>query len=673
MKIRKAALLMTLALLAGIMPLTSQVIATPRTGQFKEQVRGVDLSKMVPGLLNYQGYLADASDSSAVTATLEMTFRLYDDEMSGTEMWSETHPAVEVAGGMFQVQLGSVTPFPAGLFDGTTLWLQTEVGPEALAPRKPITSVAYSQYAGRAEWADFCLLSVVDSAGVADNAYHLEDQALTDLDDRWVNEEDLDHLDATDGFPANAVYVDDAGRVGIGTTSPVTELEVNGAVTAATYWGDGSNLTGISGTADADWTVVGDDMYSAISGNVGIGRTNPAQVLDSPGPVRIGDDAFTFVSTVGLGIIANDATSTSIPLAVLNPSMDHILYAKGDGNVGIGTANPTAPLTIQTTSGRDIEFLSSGNNADIMSTAQMNVGTTGIQSVNLMTNGFYRIHVNGSGDVGIGTTSPVTELEVNGAVTADTYWGDGSNLTGIAGAPDADWTVSGDTVYHDTGPVGIGTDSPGYPLHVYDYAGYSPALAGYFHAVGHEFTGTAHAVYAVATTDDEIAYGIYSEANSTFNSEYAGFFNGGDVVVNNGWLGVGTPSPTVMLDVNGPARIRVLPTGPGTDLVADGSGNIMFKSSSRRYKKNIRELELSPETVLDLQPVRFQYKSTGQEDIGLIAEEVDEIAPDLVIHDLQGRPNAVKYDRVTLYLLELAREQQERIERLEDTIRERRD
>jgi hypothetical protein len=176
------------------------------------------LSTSVPGLLNYQGYLADAGDSSAVTTALEMTFRLFDSETKGAELWSETHPAVEVAAGLFQVMLGGVTAFPEALFDGTPLWLQTEVGAEILMPRKPLVSVGFSMRSGTADLADTAdfaahagnaviatealhathadtaqysytaSVGFVDSAATAGNAHHLQGQTLVDLDGRWVQQ-----------------------------------------------------------------------------------------------------------------------------------------------------------------------------------------------------------------------------------------------------------------------------------------------------------------------------------------------------------------------------------------------------------------------------------------------------------------------------------------------------
>jgi hypothetical protein len=191
----------------------TDALAARTTAQLDGRVRSLSFSKTVPNRLNYQGYLVDSADSMAVTDTLVMTFRLYDAEMGGLEQWAETHPEVPVMGGMFTVLLGDVSTFPSDLFSGSTLWLQTEVGAEVLSPRRPLVSVAYSL---RAQEADHATLA--DSAIVSGPV------------DYYVEEADLDHLDAADGDPDSALCVDDDGKVGIGTISPAARLDIRGTV-----------------------------------------------------------------------------------------------------------------------------------------------------------------------------------------------------------------------------------------------------------------------------------------------------------------------------------------------------------------------------------------------------------------------------------------------------------
>jgi hypothetical protein len=534
MRTNNLATFAALTVLIGVIFSATSVTAGKKTVGFDAQVHALDFSKAVPGQLNYQGFLVNAFDSSAATATLEMTFRLFDSETKGTQLWSETHPAVQASNGLFQALLGSITPFPDGLFDGSTLWLQTEVGAEILSPRKPLVSVAYSQ---RAEMAD--------QAIQADDADRLEGQSVADLDDRWVNEGDLDHLDAADGDPAGAVYVDDAGQVGIGTASPLTELDVSGSVSAVTYYGDGSNLTGISGTPDADWTISGNHMYSAVPGSVGIGTSSPENKLHIAGDVKAttyyGDGShLTGIS----GTTDNDWTING----------DDIYHETG--NVGIGTASPTAPLTIQTIPGTDVEFSSSGSNADMVASGQFNIGTSGIQNLHLMTGYLTRMCVTGTGQVGIGTTSPTQQLDVNGAINATTYYGDGSNLTGISSTPDGDWTISGDHVYHETGNVGIGTTDP---------------ILGRLEAVGFTCPGVYGASnnYAGVLGSSSNAQGVLGVSTSG----HAGYFLG-DVYVY-GKTGIGVETPAAKLDVNGDINADSLYRLAGSPVLsAEGPENL---------------------------------------------------------------------------------------------------
>ncbi|MCD6531264.1 hypothetical protein J7K99_02330 [bacterium] len=95
---------------------------------------------------------------------------------------------------------------------------------------------------------------------------------------------------------------DIGGNVGIGTTSPSYTLDVNGDVRISGKLVDGSGSAGTDGQIlqstgsgiqwvnpssinDGDWTISGSNMYSAVSGNVGIGTTSPSQKLEVAGNV----------------------------------------------------------------------------------------------------------------------------------------------------------------------------------------------------------------------------------------------------------------------------------------------------------------------------------------------------------------------------------------------------
>ena len=107
-------------------------------------------SAAVPTLMNYQGFLSTGSSQPAQGAHA-MTFSLYADSTEGVARWSESYAAVQVTAGVFNVLLGSVTPLPPSVFDGTSLWLQTDMDGVGLQPRQHIVTVAYSFHAAIAD------------------------------------------------------------------------------------------------------------------------------------------------------------------------------------------------------------------------------------------------------------------------------------------------------------------------------------------------------------------------------------------------------------------------------------------------------------------------------------------------------------------------------------------
>ena len=73
-------------------------------------------------------------------------------------------------------------------------------------------------------------------------------------------------------------------------------------------------------------------------------------------------------------------------------------------------------------------------------------------------------------------------------------------------------------------------------------------------------------------------------------------------------------------------------------VLIDSAGQLGTVSSSRRFKKEIKPMEKASEAILALKPVTFHYKSdeTNRPEFGLIAEEVAEVNPDLVVCDENG-------------------------------------
>jgi hypothetical protein len=91
----------------------------------------------------------------------------------------------------------------------------------------------------------------------------------------------------------------------------------------------------------------------------------------------------------------------------------------------------------------------------------------------------------------------------------------------------------------------------------------------------------------------------------------------------------------------------------GTPVMIDSAGQLGTTSSSRRFKKEIQPMDKASESLLALKPVTFHYKSdnTSTPQFGLIAEEVADINPDLVVRDEKGEIYTVRYDAVNAMLL----------------------
>ncbi len=99
---------------------------------------------------------------------------------------------------------------------------------------------------------------------------------------------------------------------------------------------------------------------------------------------------------------------------------------------------------------------------------------------------------------------------------------------------------------------------------------------------------------------------------------------------------------------------------------------IAYYSSDKRYKENIKPIESPIEKVKAISGVTFEWnekshKETGKKDVGVIAQEVEEVLPEIV----QTRDNgykAVDYQKLTAVLIEAVKDQQKQIDELKSII-----
>ncbi|MBI4422215.1 MAG: hypothetical protein HY554_00715, partial [Elusimicrobia bacterium] len=242
------------------------------------------------------------------------------------------------------------------------------------------------------------------------------------------------------------------GRVGAGSSDPPSRLTVvDGDVRIATTTGsrgiifqDHTTLTTAAG-ANA-WAASGSDIYSASGGNVGIGTTSPGGLGagGSPGILHVHD-----AGTVG------GTDFALLNLSAAHTGGDAVLGSLEFGSTGLsGGDKRTAMIT---SSKRDA--------LGVNPTGDLQFWTANGASAAA------RLTIQPDGDVGIGTTSPSSRLDVkDGDIRISTTSGsrgivfqDHTTLTTAAGANA--WTASGANLYNAAGGnVGVGSTNPGYPL-----------------------------------------------------------------------------------------------------------------------------------------------------------------------------------------------------------------
>ncbi len=188
--------------------------------------------------------------------------------------------------------------------------------------------------------------------------------------------------------------------------------------------------------------------------------------------------------------------------------------------------------------------------------------------------------------------------------------------------------------------VGVGTTAPSFRLHVID-----PSNAGL--RVQTNITGGTLASFG---------------GNGDFAIDAPGIVGGRFIVKENSFTGIGVAVPLDQLDVGNIIRVRGLGTGGNNSLCRNGSTQIAFCSSSLRYKINVAPFHSGLSLVNRLQPILFNWKTSGETDLGLGAEDVAKVEPLLVTHNEKGEIEGVKYDRIAVVLLNAVKEQQAQIQ-----------
>ena len=262
-----------------------------------------------------------------------------------------------------------------------------------------------------------------------------------------------------------------------------------------------------------------------------------------------------------------------------------------------------------------------------------------------------------------------------------------ANTSGVRNAAFGFQALSLNTTGTDNFAAGS-PDSGGWAtLNVNTTGSYNTAVGNA--ALSHNTTGSSNtatgyqAGYSLNGADGNTLVGyqsgyslVGSGYNNTFIGRGAGYYMTGtkNTILggyngNQGGLDIRTSSNYIVLsDGDGNPRMYIngsgtwfyatAPAGAGTNAVKYNSstGALTYDTSSARYKDNIRDSIYGLNHVMQMRSTQFEYKDTGRSDVGLIAEELDPIIPELVGKNADGQPDSVSYDRMVSVLVKAIQE-----------------
>jgi len=397
------------------------------------------------------------------------------------------------------------------------------------------------------------------------------------------------------------------------------------------------------------------------------------------------------------------------------------LNIDASGNVGIGTSSPVGKLDIVTGTYRAY-FDDPGGTSVRLNGVLANNSAYGPLKINgsilaMETGGTERMRIDSSGNVGIGTSSPGTTLDVAGPITARATGGEGGEIR-LNNIGDASIGLTVDVSTADTGRlfqtsnnstlqigqlggtggivtlytaatermridasgnVGIGTSSP-------TGAGTTLATQGAYSSIVAGSTSNASFVsfYSGQTADpnpsilynNSLRIGSATSPNTSGYAERMRIDASGNVMVGTSSVSNGakfTVAGTVSASLNG--RIYSLgtynnTTSSGANMHIALDGHIFRSTSSLKYKTNVQDATHGLAEVMTLRPVTYKGKNDGALVFGgLIAEEVHEAGlTEFVQYAEDGSPDALAYGNMVSLCIKAIQEQQQMIQALQADI-----
>jgi trimeric autotransporter adhesin len=182
-----------------------------------------------------------------------------------------------------------------------------------------------------------------------------------------------------------------------------------------------------------------------------------------------------------------------------------------------------------------------------------------------------------------------------------------------------------------------------------------------------------HALFQNTGGSLNVAVGSSALINNTTGTGNIalGFFGGVNVTTASSVICIGTGGA----DVNNSCFIGNIfnqTSASGVAVFVNQNGRLGTMTSSRRFKDEIKPMEQASEALYALKPVSFRYKKqidpAGTSQLGLVAEDVEKVNPDLIVRDKEGKPCSVRYDQVNAMLLNEFLKEHRKVEKLEATV-----